>query len=716
MKVQTSRPIHLLSLSAFVSLSFLAVACDNGTPAFTENVIGSHSVQGNYPGQDAVADDPDENYVANPVDDSTPADRGEVNPGAAAPTLTSWTFKASTMEAGTVSYRPLSKIALQDITMDKNVIASEKVFTQMDRPMLTELFTQGSELKKQSEIFKQNSSAQGALDLLLVVDNSGSMKEEQENLSNKLSPLLSYVKDSDWRIGVVTTDPNEGCLRALISKSDANSSQAFAAAVQAGIKGSGNERGILQAVNGLKGECNPNGSWLRPQSTVAVLIVSDEDNCSAGKDCGTDPWASGSYLTNYLSSIRQPGINARVYGLIGHPTLTSSQCSTMAAKAHIYASVIADTAGSWGSICSSDYSGTLQAISKDISALLMTQFTLQYKPVAETVKVYLDGALQTSGYAIHNNVVEFASAPKAGAIVSFDYEFTAEAPKSEFPIREKVAQASMKVYLDGVESTAFSFDPLTQSLKFASAPKAKSIKAVYRRGDDLPKAFQMDKGIALANIKVSVSGQVLASTAYAYNADSGVLTFKTAPSDKAPIVINADKIMAHALSYPLHIGAAQLSAYDHENGQALKAQFHDGLATFSQADYSPGRKVFVKGVTNASWFVPLAETVLAEGMTITSASGACQSFAFINGGVDLSSCGFKSGEEVRLAFLYEKERREIFDLVMLDDFSLEERAKWTVKVNGVESKDFKIVSGRLHMPNLPMQAVIEVSMENAPIM
>jgi hypothetical protein len=699
MKVSSS------AYGALISLSQLLVACDNGTPMFTESVAGIAA--GNAPGEDAIAQ---ENYAFDPtpVDDSTPADRAETGPSRA--NLTSWTFQASTIGEGELSYQPSQRLGSQTIVMDNNVVATERTFTQVDRPMLTETFSQGSELKRQSEAFKQNASAQGVLDLLLVIDNSGSMKEEQENLSGKLAPLLSYVKDSDWRIGVVTTDPSDGCLRSLINKSDAQASQAFATAVQAGIKGSGNERGILQAVNGLKGECNPTGSWLRNQSTVGVLIVSDEDNCSAGKDCGNEAYAQGSYLTQYLSSIRQTGLNARVYGLIGHPSLSAQQCQTMAAKADIYAAVIAETGGSWGSICSSDYTGTLQAISKDISAILLTQFTLQFKPSQGSLKVYIDGKLQTSGYTLHENVVEFASPPKADAMVSFQYDFSAEVPKAAFALGSKAVTGTIKVYLDGIETKGFSFDASANAIKFASAPGAKAIKVVYRRGDDLPKAFQMDPGVSLARMSVKVNGTVLGANAYSYNAENGILGFTAAPSDKALIVVNADKVLDHRLDYAIQIGGESLSAWDASTGKVIPAGFNQSTVSFSEKEYAPGRKTLIKSLSAMNWRVALDPSVLTDRLAVIAEGRACESFTVAEGYLDLSPCGYALGSLVKIALQYEKDRRDTFDLAVLEPTTLE-NAKWKVKVNGTEITNFTLVNGQIHIGSLPAKAVIEVTME-----
>lgn len=88
---------------------------------------------------------------------------------------------------------------------------------------------QGTREKPQAEIFEQN--AAGLLDVLVVVDNSGSMKEEQANLADRLGALLASVRDSNWQIGLISTDPKEASIRALIKKADADPNRVFRDAV-----------------------------------------------------------------------------------------------------------------------------------------------------------------------------------------------------------------------------------------------------------------------------------------------------------------------------------------------------------------------------------------------------------------------------------------------------------------------------------------------------
>lgn len=48
------------------------------------------------------------------------------------------------------------------------------------------------------------------VDVLFIVDNSGSMLEEQSKLSTALSSFVDSLTDLDWQIGITTTDISGG--------------------------------------------------------------------------------------------------------------------------------------------------------------------------------------------------------------------------------------------------------------------------------------------------------------------------------------------------------------------------------------------------------------------------------------------------------------------------------------------------------------------------
>ncbi len=693
-------------------LALLLASCENPPPAFRENVIpiGEGSA---YSG-DATAETGSSDLDAQ-GDDHTAADRGEDGPGLPAVAAASWSFQATTLAPGVLSLNVSNGQIEQRFKMDNNVVATRLDFNQVNRPVVTEAFRQGSEQEFKTETFAQSASASGLLDVLVVVDTSGSMKEEQSNLSNKLLPLLKYVKDSDWKIGVVTTDPNEGCLRGLIRKGDRNAEQMFANAVNAGIQGSGNERGILQAVNGLKGECNQNGSWLRTNSTVAVLIVSDEDNCSQrGQDCGNDPWAKSDYLVNYLNSIRKVGVNARTYGIVWHPTVTQSACNTAFHAATIYAEAISRTNGTWGSICDADYSTTLSAISYDLSVILKNQFALQYEPFAKSLKVYVNNQLQSSGYKLTGNVLEFTTAPAAGSSIKVEYEFTNEPPRNEFFLGNVADSSTLQVYLDGTQTTGFTYDAGARSIRFNNAPMVYEVKAVYRKDGELKNDFQIGTNANASSIRVSVNGK--ATTGFSYSASTGLVRMNTAPADAAQVSVSFDQILSPKLRYPIYAASdvrSQVRVYDANTTRSLPVTVDGDEIVFQARDYKALRDILVVYPAGGedALTVDLGRSVEADSVRIKGLkSGSCDDSLFtVNGSeVDMKNCKFQANEGVLVEFTYVDAHTNSFDLGLLDmDLT---QYRWKVAVNGVETTAYTINDNQLAFPDLPMNAKVDVSL------
>ena len=193
------------------------------------------------------------------------------------------------------------------------------------------------------------------------------MSREQQNLSTKLNDLLSSVANTDWKIGVVTTTPKNTCQITIISKSEADAMNKFKMAVEAGTNGSGNEAGIKEAVNGLRCTENP---WVRADSSVAVLIVSDEDNCSKnGSGCAGEDWDKPQYLIDYVQNTmgRVVGTNAGFYGIFSDP---DDPCDTAYNNAPQYKELVQYNANgkkNYGDICDASYATTLNLISSNIS-------------------------------------------------------------------------------------------------------------------------------------------------------------------------------------------------------------------------------------------------------------------------------------------------------------------------------------------------------------
>lgn len=537
------------------------------------------------------------------------------------------------------------------LTMADQISRLQVTMRQEERPVRVERFQQGSVDREGQETFIQPPSAQGPLDILVVVDNSGSMAEEQLNLSTKLSRLLNFVADTDWRIAVETTDPGDACGQHVISKGDADPEGAFATAVTRGTQGSGNERGILQAVNGLN--CN-GGAWLRPKSTLAVLIVSDEDNCSDGTKCGSDPWASEDYLLAQLATLRQVGVNARAYGLVWDPDL--AQCGDAFAKAPIYARLIEKSSGQMGAVCDADYSDTLMAVSENLSVILNTQFTLQYPAITDSVAVSVNGTVITSGYQVVGNVLVFDTAPEPGDQIAINYHYLVGDPQGSFYLSETAPISNVEVYADG-NKVASSLYQVTNdhAVVFAETPQYNEIAVSYRVGALTKTSFPFAFDGVLTELTVLINGSL---SPINYQVADQQITFAAPPPDGAGITISYAVAFGTRNHYLHGVAAADrgsLVVADAATGEALNYSIEGEFIWFAEADLATGRKVSLTypSAKSQSGQLELGGLDLYQVSSVASGRVVCSPGAYSRQGsiLDVSQCGFQSGETVHVGLV-----------------------------------------------------------------
>ncbi len=139
-----------------------------------------------------------------------------------------------------------------------------------------------------SDVFVQSFNPDA--DVLIVVDDSGSMAEEQGQLNAEVGALLTDLEDlgADYQFGVVTTDfisaSNRGrFVGPIISNSTPGKLAALRDQIDQGVNGSGNERpfdAIIRAVTPPLID-EENAGFLRPGAQVTAIVLSDEDDESS---------------------------------------------------------------------------------------------------------------------------------------------------------------------------------------------------------------------------------------------------------------------------------------------------------------------------------------------------------------------------------------------------------------------------------------------------
>lgn len=151
------------------------------------------------------------------------------------------------------------------------------------------------------------------MDVLFVIDNSGSMAEEQANLAANFPTFIQVLEESglDYRVGVTSTGrdysyemetpfgniPSSqdggdngalihpascGMPRAWIEKTDPNPAALFACAANLGTGGPSDEMPLGAMRDALEDRMSDgtNAGFLRPDALLAIVMLTDEEDCS----------------------------------------------------------------------------------------------------------------------------------------------------------------------------------------------------------------------------------------------------------------------------------------------------------------------------------------------------------------------------------------------------------------------------------------------------
>lgn len=271
--------------------------------------------------------------------------------------------------------------------------------------------------------FYTQTARDGAVDVLWVEDNSGTMYEEQVSLAEHADAFISVLAttSTEFRIGVVTTDMDVATAGQLVGPVLASDTPdltaAFAAQVDLGAAGSREEKGLAAALTAAS-PAGPNAEFAAGQSALELVVYADEDDQSEGE--------VGSFLTG-LAALRPTG-GVRVNTIVGD---LPDGCFSMLAAADPgarYVEAATTTGGARASICDPDTDEMLSRIAHAVLGL-QTSFPLTKLPVLSSVEVRVDGALiparDVDGWHYDGgaNAVVFDgwAVPQAGATVEIRY-------------------------------------------------------------------------------------------------------------------------------------------------------------------------------------------------------------------------------------------------------------------------------------------------------
>ncbi|MGC4116474.1 MAG: adventurous gliding motility lipoprotein CglD [Myxococcales bacterium] len=261
----------------------------------------------------------------------------------------------------------------------------------------------------QCEVFK--TAAVQMIDILWVVDNSGSMEASQNSVANAGQAMIDQLQNStlDWRIAAVSAGYYSSSYRSgahrlrtftkdvatVRSWFQSNGSDWF------GISGNPTE-GLLgsarEATKALLPATANSTTKLRTGATLVVILLGDSDDQTSD---------NAATYTSFFSNFDSMGNKAQVHAIAcPNGTLCSNEEDTIGNPGKINA-VVANLGGVFGDIRSGNtvggsFTSTIQAI-LNAAAAGVSPYSTQKPPIASTIKVALDPASLAAGSTCNAN-------------------------------------------------------------------------------------------------------------------------------------------------------------------------------------------------------------------------------------------------------------------------------------------------------------------------
>ncbi|WP_413288018.1 hypothetical protein [Bdellovibrio sp. HCB337] len=281
------------------------------------------------------------------------------------------------------------------------------------------LLSDGSSYKQSAQYIPRK------VDILWVVDNSGSMATSQKNLADNFPSFIQKFleKESDFRMAVVTSDAFLAPYHAkdkptvfdykdlslirggVMDKNTPNLESVFLTNIQQGTSGSGDERVFSSFETALMDPRN--SAFRRPDAFLAVIIVSDEEDFSHNDNTNgmntykfmenyADPTMYSvqhyvDFLTTFTANAGSgKNFSVNTISILDQACLTKLQNSAQKIGQR-YIDLANATGGKKASLCE-DFSDSLKVLA-DAIVNLSSEFSLSREPIPESIVVTVNGVV-----------------------------------------------------------------------------------------------------------------------------------------------------------------------------------------------------------------------------------------------------------------------------------------------------------------------------------
>lgn len=254
-------------------------------------------------------------------------------------------------------------------------------------------------------------SAVDGVDIIWVIDTSGSMQQFQDRLLVGIEQMMLSLPPTGWRLIMIPTDPEEAEVEQqfpLVPGDTITDAEDMYAAMGTGA----DEEGFDALYHYM--QYNPYAaSWMRHDAALLVVFVSDEDDQSTTFATANEfvMWYTSRRFGNvFLASIVMQEEDQSVCEV----PVGSSDVGTryMGATDLMFGTIV--------DICSEDWTPGVSAATDQIEPY--ESITLSYTPIEQTIRVFVDGSEYLNWmFDAATNTVFFTVIPNGGALVEVGY-------------------------------------------------------------------------------------------------------------------------------------------------------------------------------------------------------------------------------------------------------------------------------------------------------
>ena len=254
------------------------------------------------------------------------------------------------------------------------------------------------------------------VDILWVIDTSGSMITYREQLMNGIEVMMSALPSAGWRLAMMSTDPSKAVLESQFPLVPGDTIDDAIGMYGSMNKGS-QEKGFDAVWDYIYN--NPYSmTWMRADAALLVVFVSDEEEQS------TENFSTVHDFTGWYSTLRAGSAFVASINNFNPDVSICEEPPNLINVGDRYMEAVSHFGGTILDICSEDWSpGVLDASNQIVPH---EQWQLTHRPVQGSIRVFVGGSpLDASewSYSAIDNVLYFNEPPAGSMLVEIGYRY-----------------------------------------------------------------------------------------------------------------------------------------------------------------------------------------------------------------------------------------------------------------------------------------------------